>query len=155
MRIFLRGNYLPKARGVVTKQKSANKFECKRRKAAYQKLHGPLFRAKLTPEYKLWQHAKHRAQENKILFNIQPKDIKIPLICPLLKVPLIFDKGRTNASSPTLDRLENSGGYTSNNIWVISHRANTAKNNLSLLELKRLVENLETEIMERKIRETR
>ncbi len=45
--------------------------------------------------------------------------------------------------SPSLDRIDSTKGYTKGNIWVISNRANTLKNDATLSELKLLVERLE------------
>lgn len=46
-------------------------------------------------------------------------------------------------NSPSLDIIIPSKGYVKGNVWVISNRANRAKSNLSLEELKTLVYNLE------------
>jgi hypothetical protein len=38
--------------------------------------------------------------------------------------------------SPSLDRVDNSKGYTKDNVWVISQLANKMKNNASLDQLR-------------------
>jgi len=43
-----------------------------------------------------------------------------------------------------LDRIDNNKGYIKDNVWVISRKANTIKNNASLEELKALVAALES-----------
>jgi len=44
--------------------------------------------------------------------------------------------------SPSIDRKDSKKGYTPDNIWVISNRANTLKNDATIQELELLVENL-------------
>jgi hypothetical protein len=43
------------------------------------------------------------------------------------------------STSPSIDRVDSSKGYTKDNIQVISHRANNLKNNATLEELRKLV----------------
>jgi len=45
--------------------------------------------------------------------------------------------------SPSLDRIDNSKGYTKDNVMVISFRANNIKKDANLQELKALVRYLE------------
>ena len=73
-------------------------------------------------------------------FSIQLEDIKIPKTCPLLNRTLIEgDREYT----PSLDRIDSKKGYTPDNVWVISHRANQIKNDATIQELKLIAENLE------------
>jgi len=64
-------------------------------------------------------------------------------LCPLLKIPLFRGEKNSCPNSPTLDRIDSSKGYTKDNVQVISLKANTAKSNLSLDEMKLLVYNWE------------
>lgn len=84
-----------------------------------------------TPEqiivYQMWQQAKRRSIENHLLFTIKVSDIHIPKFCPALGIPLFRTKGQPGPNSPTLDRVNNSKGYTPTNICVISYRANMLK----------------------------
>ena len=82
-----------------------------------------------TPEWKMCQRAKQRAKYKNREFSLVVEDIYIPEICPILKIPLIAHKGRSGAyqDSPSLDRKDNSKGYTKDNIWVISQKANAMK----------------------------
>jgi hypothetical protein len=86
------------------------------------------------PRSPLWSRAKYRAKQKGREFTITKEDIVIPDICPLLGTPM---------KSPSLDRIDSSKGYVKGNVWVISNRANTLKNDATLTELKTLVENLE------------
>lgn len=97
----------------------------------------------------MWSRARNRAAEKGLVFSLGIEDIDTPEFCPLLGIKLAFAKGKGPMdSSPALDRIVPSGGYTKENTWVISHRANTMKSNGSLHELKTLVENLEKKINE-------
>ena len=85
----------------------------------------------------LLSNARGSLKRRGIECNITIEDIVIPSICPIFKVP--FDRGRF---SPSLDRIDNSKGYTKDNIWVISRLANTMKNDGSLDELMTFCNNL-------------
>ncbi len=76
-------------------------------------------------------------------FCLEPLDIKIPTICPLLNIPLIVGKGRLSGNSPSLDRVIPKNGYIKGNVLVVSHRANQIKNDADLKELQTLTKNLE------------
>lgn len=84
------------------------------------------------------ERAKHKGWE----FSITKEDIVVPTHCPLLGIE-INPKAKDRHSSPSLDRKDSSKGYTPDNVWVVSSRANTLKNDATLQELKTLVENLE------------
>ena len=86
------------------------------------------------PRSPMWSRAKYRAKQKGLDFNITKEDIVIPDTCPLLGIPM---------ESPSLDRIDSTKGYTKGNVWVISNRANTLKNDATLSELKLLVERLE------------
>lgn len=94
-------------------------------------------------EYKIWVGAKKRSKDIGVPFSITPFDILIPVVCPLLGIKLVCSNAKTSPNSPSLDRIDSSKGYTKDNIMVISHRANTIKNNATLNELKTIVKNLE------------
>lgn len=65
-------------------------------------------------------------------FTIEVSDIKIPEKCPYLGVPFVLlDK----ELAPSLDRIDSSKGYTSDNIRVISYKANRMKSNATVQEL--------------------
>jgi hypothetical protein len=89
----------------------------------------------------IWSRAKYRAKQRGLEFTIEQKDIIIPDKCPLLGIDII-PKSKDRIHSPSLDRKDSKKGYTPDNIWVVSSRANTLKNDASLQELELLVENL-------------
>lgn len=99
--------------------------------------------------YSMWAQAKKRSLKNGYYpFDIEPTDIEIPDRCPLLGIKLVTTNSVMRPNSPTLDKVIPELGYVKGNIWVISARANTIKNDASLEELKLLTQNLEKHIKE-------
>ena len=96
-----------------------------------------------TTEYKMLARAKSRAKKNNLPFNIELDDIVIPERCPLLGIKIESTEVRNSPNNPSLDKIIPEKGYIKGNVWVISNRANTLKNDATLQELKILVENLE------------
>lgn len=68
---------------------------------------------------------------------ITKEDILIPEVCPILGLTLQVGDGCLSPASPSLDRKDPALGYTPGNVWVISHRANSMKNDASPEELIR------------------
>jgi hypothetical protein len=85
----------------------------------------------------LLKNANYRAKQKKLEFTLSLNDIKVPLLCPVFKIPLIPGGG---LSAPSLDRIDNSRGYTPDNIIVVSVKANNFKNSATIGELKQLIE---------------
>ena len=80
-------------------------------------------------EKNLFQQAQYRAKTKNISFDIEVSDIVIPETCPILGLPLKKSIDGNRDLSPSLDRIDNSKGYTKGNIQVISSKANTMKHN--------------------------
>jgi hypothetical protein len=100
-----------------------------------------------TPEYYMFHGAKRRAEENGIPFNIKLSDVVIPTHCPLLpSLKLCKGNKTTEPTSPSLDRKIPSLGYVKGNVWVISHRANTIKNDATREELMEIATNFAREV---------
>jgi hypothetical protein len=95
-----------------------------------------------TTEYKMYARAKSRAKKNNLPFNIELDDIVIPERCPLLGIKIESTEVRNSPNNPSLDKIIPEKGYIKGNVWVISNRANTLKNDATLQELQTLVENL-------------
>jgi len=108
----------------------------------YLKEHGNGKRGQYDARGYLLARARTRATEKGMEFTITKEDIIIPDKCPLLGIDII-SKAKDRTHSPSLDRKDSTKGYTPDNIWVVSSRANTLKNDATLKELKTLVENLE------------
>lgn len=92
--------------------------------------------------------AKGRAKKDGLPFALTEEDIIIPDICPLLKIPLFRGDGKPIANSPSLDRIIPHLGYVAGNVWVISYRANSIKNDATIVELETLTANLHTKLAE-------
>lgn len=87
--------------------------------------------------------ARERAKQSGYACTITVADIVIPEFCPLLGIKLERNRGgHVRPSSPSLDKIKPELGYVPGNVWVISHRANSLKNNATLQELQTLVERL-------------
>lgn len=99
-----------------------------------------------TVEYRMWERAKHRAGAADVPFDIEPCDIIIPELCPILGIKMEACKSKMGAFSPSLDRIIPELGYIKGNIAVISYRANTIKNNATPEELRRVADWLEGQI---------
>ena len=91
--------------------------------------------------YSMFHNAKHRAKNKGIPFTISIDDIIIPEFCPLLGIPLVSTNDKTDPRNPSLDQKKPGEGYTPDNVWVISSRANWIKSDASKEELRMIVEN--------------
>lgn len=85
---------------------------------------------------KLLKDARYRAKKKNLEFNLSYDDIQIPDLCPVFQTPLRVG-GRLDA--PSLDRIDNSKGYTKENVIIVSFRANQFKNSATIEELKQIV----------------
>lgn len=94
----------------------------------------------------LLRSAKQRAKRKGLEFNIDISDIILPSKCPLLGIPLITAYDKATPNSYSIDRIDSTKGYIKGNVWVISRRANTIKNNASLEELELIVNNLKKKL---------
>lgn len=94
----------------------------------------------------LLQQARVRAKKKNLeadididfLMSIYPADGK----CPILGIKLQFNTGNYAGSrwnSPSLDRIDNSKGYTKENVHIISSRANIIKRDATIEELEAIV----------------
>ena len=91
--------------------------------------------------------AKTRARAKGIIFNLDKNSIKIPELCPALKIPIVnHTDNKPTANSASLDRLDNSKGYVNDNINVISNRANTIKADATFEEFEAIYKWWKSEI---------
>jgi len=109
--------------------------------------------------FKRWFGGKRsNAKINGIEFTIEPEDIpgvkiewynsrrqgskntwraiKYPKVCPVFGVELDWGMGSLNGNSPSLDRIDSTKGYIKGNVMMISHLANTMKQNVTPEQLK-------------------
>lgn len=92
----------------------------------------------------MYSRAKSNAKRKGIDFTIEKHHVVIPEVCPLLGVKLTntyLNPEDNREHVPSLDRKDNSKGYTPDNVWVISFQANRMKNTASLEELDKFAKN--------------
>ena len=97
------------------------------------------------PKKILLVNSRCRARRDGIEHSITENDFSIPELCPILEIPLIFEKG-IRANSPSLDRVDNSKGYVPGNVKVISTRANYMKGDMTIQNVRNLLRYMENEI---------
>jgi len=102
-----------------------------------------LVRREKEPIRYLYNQAKYRAKLRGIEFNLNLSDLEIPTRCPVFGIPLFFTAGRRSGNSFSLDRWDNSKGYTKENTRVISWRANQYKGDLTIEEVRGLLKYME------------
>jgi hypothetical protein len=81
-----------------------------------------------------------QAKKRRFEFTISLQDIVIPLTCPVYGIKLDRFAGPRADSKPSLDRVDNSRGYTPDNIRVISWAANRDKGRLTIDNMLKLAE---------------
>lgn len=93
--------------------------------------------------------AKHRAKMKNLEFDLSIEDIQIPEYCPVLKIKIEMYASSQSRTSPSIDRIDTTKGYTKDNIQVISWLANTMKSNANFEELISFADWVNTEIKTR------
>lgn len=84
--------------------------------------------------------ARYRSKLDGRRFDLTIDDIVIPEYCPIFGLKLQPGVRKLCPSSPTIDRIDPMKDYIKGNVWVISHRANRCKSDLTLEELIQLAE---------------
>ncbi len=90
-----------------------------------------------------YYRSKQRAKELGINFDLTEEWLlkKLPKVCPVYGTDLIIGADRPlMESSPSVDRVDNSLGYTQDNCEIISYKANTLKRTASIEDLQRLID---------------
>lgn len=104
----------------------------KERFKKYQKEYNKLHPWSTKPiKKRLIYNAKKRAKDENVDFNITEEDLIVPEYCPYLGIKLESSqpRGSSRRFVASLDRVDPTKGYVKGNIEVISHLANTMKNN--------------------------
>lgn len=82
---------------------------------------------------------KAHAKAEGIDFGLVFEDIPWPTFCPALGEPLAYEWGRGVSDwSPSFDRLNRLLGYVPGNVLIVSHKANSIKNNGTVEDLERV-----------------
>lgn len=77
----------------------------------------------------LLNSVKHRAQRTGVLFDLSVCDIETPERCPVLGVLLTYGAAGHGPHSPSIDRITPGGSYVKGNVRIISHIANSCRQN--------------------------
>jgi hypothetical protein len=127
--------------GANLRQKQTTSCGCRQKEVTTKRntIHGQAKRFNETDEYQMWNRAKRRARLANVAFRLEPSDIVIPETCPVLGIKLERNKFKSSAASPSLDRIIPERGYIKGNVQVISHKANTIKNNSIVEELEKVL----------------
>lgn len=94
---------------------------------------------------KLFYAAKKRATERGLDFDLSVEDLVVPKECPALGIQIQDytgtgrGNGNANSAAASVDRIDNSRGYTKENICVVSRRANTLKSDGTVSEFADLL----------------
>lgn len=91
----------------------------------------------------LYNRLKSSALKRNIEFTltlVELNNLSFPLTCPILGIPLAYNRGEAQDNSYSIDRIDSTKGYEIDNIEVISLRANKLKSDATIPELIMLAE---------------
>lgn len=124
---------------INTEEKRLRKIENQKRYMEKHKEKVKKYKNKWTEnnyEWVLFNLAKNRSKRNGIEFNLELSDIVIPSHCKYLGIPLTKGWGKgIQLSNASIDRIDNTKGYTKDNIQIISRQANEMKRQSSIEDL--------------------
>lgn len=89
-------------------------------------------------EVRMIDGARRRARERALDFDLKVCDIVVPCICPALGIPVFSTPGQQTPNTPSIDRVDNTKGYTKDNILIVSFRANELKSDSTISEMLKL-----------------
>jgi hypothetical protein len=81
-----------------------------------------------------WQQIKQRALKKRLAFDLTVEDVSNYDTCPVFGWKLERGLGKQR-NSPSIDRIDPKGGYTKDNIQIMSDKANTMKQDATPEEL--------------------
>lgn len=106
----------------------------------YERKHKGLFKTELCAS------ARYRGRKRGMEATIAPADLYWPTHCPVLGIELDYpermgERKRQGVQPnwPSLDRWDPNKGYVPGNVFVISYRANTLKNNGNIEEMLKVL----------------
>ena len=105
----------------------------------HNKTHNMEYRTKPPESREIYNRLKQSAKKRKIDFNLSITDINeisFPITCPVLGIPLKWNRGTPKDDSYSFDRIDSSLGYSVDDLQIISYKANRAKNNLTEKEMQ-------------------
>lgn len=96
----------------------------------------------------LWEAARTRAAKSNIEFSLSKENIKKVInvgLCQATNLPFEISSNRRGPYSPSIDRIDNSKGYSDNNCLVVCWCFNAGKNHFNIEDYikicKKVVEN--------------
>lgn len=102
------------------------------------------------PDYRikmLLSAAKQRAVNKNREFNITIDDIKdlwpVDNKCPVFGFDFVWNNAGFRDTSPSIDRINSSKGYTKDNIQIISWKANSIKSSSTVEDLRTVLKYME------------
>jgi hypothetical protein len=91
----------------------------------------------------IYNRLKASANKRNIEFTLTKSDLyelSYPISCPILGIPLQYNRGIALDNSYSIDRIDSTKGYVIDNIEVISLRANKLKSDATMQEIQLLAE---------------
>jgi hypothetical protein len=116
-------------------------IEC--RKTLYRVTAKDAYRSAKNTLSRQLQLRKTAAIRSGIPFSVTIDDIEQPELCPVLGIKLDYgcsDINKRNPAKATIDKVIPALGYIKGNVYIISHRANRLKSDVTLTELEQLLE---------------
>lgn len=94
------------------------------------------------PYKNIFNNAKGRAKREGKLWELDFDTFDFPEFCPYLGIPLDYSQGKEQIqpNSPSFDRKDSKLSYVVGNVEIISHKANSMKNNASPEEQVKMAE---------------
>ncbi len=93
---------------------------------------------------KMIENIQTRSKKTGFKNELLKEDFIVPEFCPILNIKIIQGiikgAGKRVDSSPSIDRIDNSKGYTKDNIRIISWRANKLKGIATYEEYQKIYE---------------
>ena len=85
----------------------------------------------------LYSSAQKRAKKHGLDFDLTTSFIFSisPFLCPIMKEPLLYREYSKHKYTASLDRIDSSKGYTTDNVQIISYISNLMKSNATNDEL--------------------
>lgn len=82
-------------------------------------------------KYMVLTSARIRAKKDGVPFALTADDIYVPEYCPVCAATIERSTGSVKPNSPSLDKWNPKLGYVPGNVWIICHRCNTRKRDMS------------------------
>ena len=122
------------------KEKPTNKKNRKKYEVSYREAKRDIHSWRLK---KLYHAARARAKEKGRFFELTPEFVESLYPpdgrCPVYGTELVWGDRGFRENSPSIDRIDSSGGYSKDNVQIISWKANRLKAYATLEDLELLV----------------